>query len=99
MIAVKAGDTLDAVCGWGNRNYGADTTALTVTVKSKSGKTWDAAKDFSIQQNPNGVWSYGMLTPADKPDSSTFKLFPTGVPPSGRSAASAIPARWSGRTS
>lgn len=81
VIAVKAGDRLDAVCGWGNKNYGADTTALAVTVKSKSGKTWDLAKDFSIQQNPNGVWSCGMLAPADKPDSSTFKPFPTGVAP------------------
>jgi len=82
VISVKAGDTLDAVCGWGNHNYGADTTALGVTVKSKSGKTWDAAKDFSTQQNPNGVWSCGMLSPADKPDSRSFKLFPMGVAPS-----------------
>ena len=35
-------------------------------------------KDFSIQQNPNGAWSYGMLKPGDKPDSTTFALFPFG---------------------
>jgi hypothetical protein len=79
-IVVKAGDTLDSVCGWGNHDYGADTTALAVSVKSGSGKTWDAAKDFSIQQNPNGAWSYGMLMPTDKPNIRTFAVFPMGVP-------------------
>ena len=78
-IIVKTGDTLDSVCGWGNHNNGADTTALAVTVKSRSGKTWDAAKDFSLQQNPNGAWSYGMMKPADKPDSRTFDVFPTAI--------------------
>lgn len=63
-LDVKAGDTLDSVCGWGNRNYGADTTALAVKVKSSSGKTWDAEQDFSSEQNPNGAWSYGLLMPA-----------------------------------
>ncbi|MBN1343586.1 MAG: glycoside hydrolase family 2 [Phycisphaerae bacterium] len=77
-IDVKAGDTLDSVCGWGNKDYGADTTALSVIVKSASGKTWDAEKDFSIKQNPNGAWSYGMLKPGDKPDAGTFALFPFG---------------------
>ncbi len=77
-IDVKAGDTIDSVCGWGNKNYGADTTALTVVVKSPSGKVWNAEKDFSIKQNPNGPWSCGMLKPADKPDIKTFALFPFG---------------------
>jgi hypothetical protein len=78
-LDVKAGDTIDAVCGWGNRNYGADTTALAVKVKSASGKTWDAEKDFAIQQNPNGAWSYGLLKPAGKPDPRSFTLFPASL--------------------
>src|ERR1035441_3292678 len=78
-LVVWAGDTLDSICGWGNHNHGADTTALAVSVKSSSGKTWDAAKDFSVQRNPNGAWSYGMLKPADKPNSRTFDLFPTAI--------------------
>ena len=72
---------------------------LAVTVKSRSGKAWDAARDFSIAQNPNGAWSYGTLKPADKPDSRTFTLFPDGRARERPSAASAIPARWSGKTS
>jgi hypothetical protein len=79
MIDVKAGDTIDSVCGWGNQNYGADTSALVVKVKSASGNTWDAEKDFAVGQNPNGVWSYGWLNPGDKPDSATFARFPNGV--------------------
>jgi hypothetical protein len=78
-IEVKAGDTLDAVCGWGNGNYGADTTALAVKVKSAAGQTWDAERDFSIARNPNGAWSYGFLKPADRPNIATFTPFPQGV--------------------
>ena len=78
-VAVKAGDTLDAVCGWGNHDYGADTTALAVSLKSGAGRTWDAQKDFSVEQNPKGSWSYGVLRPGDKPDSRTFALFPASV--------------------
>ncbi len=78
-LEVKAGDTLDSVCGWGNENYGADTTALAVSIKSASGRTWDAEKDFAIEQNPNGVWSYGWLKPAAKPESATFARFPEGI--------------------
>ncbi len=77
-IDVKAGDAIDSVCGWGNKDYGADTTALTVIVRSASGKAWNAEKDFSIKQNPSGAWSYGMLKPGDKPDVKTFALFPFG---------------------
>lgn len=78
-LEVKAGDTLDSVCGYGNKNYGADTTALAVNVKSASGTTWEVEKDFVIERNSNGVWSYGMLKPADKPDSATFTPFPQGL--------------------
>ncbi|HNQ89141.1 MAG TPA: glycoside hydrolase family 2 TIM barrel-domain containing protein [Verrucomicrobiota bacterium] len=78
-LEVKAGDTLDSVCGWGNRNYGADTTALAMTVKSASGKTWDAERDFSIDRNPNGVWSYGFFKPGDTPVAAGFALFPNGL--------------------
>ncbi len=77
-VEVQKGDTIDWVCGWGNGDYGADTTALTVLVKNASGKVWIADQDFSIQQNPNGPWSYGMLKASDRPDVRTFTLFPFG---------------------
>ena len=79
QIAVRAGDTLDCVCGFGNGNYGADTTALAITIKTAAGKTHDAAADFSKQQNPNGVWSYGQLRPGPTPDAATFARFPLGA--------------------
>ena len=74
-IDVKAGDTLDSICGWGNKDYGADTTALKLTVRSRSGATWDLGRDFSGDRNPTGVWSYGMLKPGDRPDCKTFARF------------------------
>jgi len=77
-LEVRAGDTIDSACGWGNGDYGADTTALTVTITSASGKAWNAEKDFSIEHNPNGAWSYGVLQPADKPAAGSFALFPFG---------------------
>ena len=77
-IQVQQGDTLDFVCGWGNRDYGADTTALQVSLRNASGKTWAADADFSAQQNPNGPWSYGMLTAGEQPDADTFAPFPIG---------------------
>ncbi|MBN2294886.1 MAG: hypothetical protein JXM70_20835, partial [Pirellulales bacterium] len=77
-IPVKAGDTIDCTAGFGNGNYGADTTALSVTIKTTTGKTYDAAADFNIEKNPNGPWSYGQLAPG-KPDIATFKLFPKGT--------------------
>lgn len=77
-VTVKKGDTLDFVCGWGNRDYGADTTALKALLKDGAGKTWIADKEFQVQQNPHGPWSYGMFTPSDQPDNKTFSRFALG---------------------
>ena len=83
-LAVQAGCTLDCVLGYGNGNYGADTTALAVTIKAEDGKTWDAATDFSLKSNPNGTWSYGQLGPSPAPNAATFALYrekqPGGTP-------------------
>jgi hypothetical protein len=78
-LRVRAGDTIDCVCGYGNGDYGADTTALSVTVKSSAGKTCDAATEFSSTRNPNGPWSYGQLRPSPAPKAETFTLFRQGV--------------------
>jgi len=77
-LDVRKGDTIDCVCGWGNGNYGADTTALTVGVRNASGTASIADKEFSDKNNPSGPWSYGVLQPGDKPDAATFTLFPFG---------------------
>jgi hypothetical protein len=78
-LSVKKGDTIDCVVGFGNGDYGADTTALALVVKSAAGKTYDAAAGFSVQQNPNGVWSYGQLAPGTKPDATTFTRYAKAV--------------------
>jgi hypothetical protein len=77
-IAVRKGDLLDCACGYGNGNYGADTTALAVVIKSSSGKVYDATADYSAARNPNGPWSYGQLAPGPAPKSDTFARFTKG---------------------
>ncbi len=77
-LSVRKGDRIDFVCGYGNGNYGGDTTALAVSIKISEGKTFDAAAGFSSKQNPNGVWSYGQLAPGQAPNPDSFQPFPMG---------------------
>jgi alpha-galactosidase len=74
-IAVKAGDVLDFVVGWGNGSYVSDSTGLEATLIGPDGSIHDAAKAFSVERNPNREWSYGYLAPGATPDSSTFRLY------------------------
>lgn len=78
-VTVKAGDTIDCVVGYGNGNYGADSTAVALTLKTSAGKVYNAAADFSTKQNPNGPWGYGQLAPGAKPKPSTFTLYKHGI--------------------
>ena len=74
-VAVAKGDTLDFVVGFGNGQHACDSTGLEVTLRDDAGQAHDAAQEFKIEQNPNGVWSYGHLQPGPAPDSSTFRLY------------------------
>lgn len=78
-VAVRRGDTIDCAVGYGNGNYGADTTALDVIIKSPGGKVYNAAADFSVRNNPNGAWSYGQLAPAATPNATTFSRYAAGI--------------------
>jgi len=77
-LAVALGDTLDCVVGYGNGNYGADTTGLAFSVNTTE-KTCDATADFSSDANPTGPWSYGQMAPASASDPSTFLVYRGGV--------------------
>ena len=77
-LAVTRGDTLDCVVGFGNGNYGGDSTGLRFAIKARDGRTWDAAADFSVEKNPNGPWSYGVLAHGPAPDARTFRLYAVG---------------------
>ncbi len=77
-IDAKAGDTLDWAVGYGNGDYGADSTGLSVQVIAADGKTDDPSAAFSTEHNPNGPWGYGYLAPAAAPDSAAFKPFDVG---------------------
>ena len=78
-FSVAAGDHLDFICGFGNGDYGADTTALAVRIDPGAGRIFDAAADFSPRENPSGTWSYGQLDPGVAPDAGTFRVFPSGT--------------------
>ena len=45
-LTLARGDTLDFVVGWGNGSYGSDSTALTATIKSGTGQTFDVGGGF-----------------------------------------------------
>jgi len=78
-LSVKAGDTLNFAVGFGNGNYGADSTGLDLTITSEQGKVDDPAASFDIKANPNGPWSYGYLPPgpaSESLDVSKFIAFP-----------------------
>ena len=77
-VSVKAGDKIDFAVGWGNGNYGADSTGIEISIKSADGKTYDAAREFSVDKNPSGVWSYGRLKAGVSPDASTFHPYDKG---------------------
>ena len=79
-LSVAQGDTLDFVVGSGNKNYGGDTTGLSVTIKTPT-QTYDATADFSTEANPNGTWSYGQLAPAPMPSAATFAAYADGEVP------------------
>ena len=77
-VQAKAGDTLDWAVGYGNGDYGADSTGLAVQVTAGDGTAFDPSAGFSPERNPNGPWSYGYLAPGAAPDTATFKPFDMG---------------------
>ncbi len=75
-MACQQGDHVDLVVGWGNGTHVCDSTGLEIRIaNAASGKTYDAAKEFSPEQNPGGPWSYGFLKPGPSPDAATFCRF------------------------
>lgn len=77
-VPLARGDTLDFVVGFGNGFYGADTTALSVHIRSATGQVADAAAEFSVAANPAGAWQYGFLAPGRKPDAGAMTRYATG---------------------
>lgn len=83
------GDTIDFVVGFGNANYGGDTTALDARIEG-AGKVFSAADGFRVGANPNGDWSYGVLAAGPTPDSATFRLYTVGERITGESGIGSV---------
>lgn len=77
-LPVRAGDTIDAAVGFGNGDYGADSTGLKLEIRDAGGKTTNAASDFQHAHNPNVPWSYGWYAADAKPNPATFARFELG---------------------
>lgn len=74
-VTLQSGETLDFVVGFGNGSYICDSTGLEVLIGGPDGRVFHAAKDFSPEKNPTGVWSYGWMAAGARPDPTTFKLY------------------------
>ena len=74
-LSVKKGDVIDFTVGYGNGNYGADTTALAAIIRTSGGQTYHAAADFAIKTIPGGVWSYGELQSGSSTGAAAVALF------------------------
>jgi len=72
-LSVQAGDAIDFVVGWGNGNYGGDTTALTATIRL-GGTVYDVGA-FSKKGDAKNPWSSGSFAAGEKIDAATFKPF------------------------
>lgn len=89
-LPLTQGDTLDFVVGFGNGFYGGDTTALSVRIRSPEGTVADVAREFSVADNANGNWQYGVLAPGPSPDISTLKLYCLGKTLGGESPVGSL---------
>jgi hypothetical protein len=83
-VALEQNDTLEFAIDYGGSDWGLpygypgfrnDVIGLEVTVKSPDGTTHDAAKEFSLQKNPSGPWSYGVRHSLGKKHPPIFRLF------------------------
>jgi len=79
-VRLHRGDRLDVVVGPGTDDPFGDTTALKMTITSGEGWSDDVVKDFSLENNPNGRWTYGYLAPGEEPDLDTFKAYDVKEP-------------------
>jgi hypothetical protein len=81
-VALAQGDTIDFIVGWGNGDYGSDSTALTATIRSAAGRSFDLAAEFPCAANPAGPWACGWLAPSARPVGESFALYTESRDPS-----------------
>jgi hypothetical protein len=74
-VVLKKGQTIDILSGSGNGSFNSDTVRVDLTITAPDGKGYDAASDWSIAKNPNGVWTYGYVT-EDSTDVSKLARLP-----------------------
>ncbi|MBR0226278.1 MAG: hypothetical protein IJL92_09495 [Thermoguttaceae bacterium] len=78
LFTFEKGESLAVVVGVGDGVGTGDSTAVALTLTGPDGAVYDVVRDFSWQQNPNGVWSYGWLPAGSAPQLDSFTLFDVG---------------------
>lgn len=78
LFTFEKGEALDVVVGIGDETGTGDSTAVDLTLVAPSGAVYDVNRDFSWEQNPNGVWSYGWLPAGTEPNLDAFTLYDVG---------------------
>ncbi|MBO7394002.1 MAG: glycoside hydrolase family 2 [Abditibacteriota bacterium] len=76
---VKKGEFIDILVGAGNNDPYSDTTVVDLKITAPDGKVYDAAKEFSLKANPNGVWSYGSTPANDTHNVNKVELYDTAL--------------------
>lgn len=69
-VHLDVGEAVDFVVGYGNGNWGYDSTGIQAGITGPDGRSHDAAKEYG-----KGNWSYGYLAPGSAPDYSNFKPY------------------------
>lgn len=77
-FSLKKGETLAIVVGIGDTTGTGDTVAVDTKVRGTDGTLYDVTADYSQDNNPNGVWSYGWTPAGPEPDLNEFTLFDVG---------------------
>src|SRR5438045_695823 len=69
MYSGAPGSTTDVFTVSGSHTYGEEGSyTITTTINHEGGKfIYSNAADFSVTNNPNGVWSYGEFPPGTNP--------------------------------
>lgn len=77
-VSFKKGEELTLVVGVGDDAGFGDTTAMALEITGPDGTVFDVNRDFSTENNPNGVWCYGYLPAGEKLQVASFALFDIG---------------------
>ena len=79
-FSARKAERVDIVVSVGDDDPFGDSTGLDIVIEHADGTKYNAADEFSLKSNPNGLWTYGYIAAGSKPDPATFTAFDTRDP-------------------